>query len=640
MNILTDKQYYLDFGPELIKLLGPNMYTNIYYVLGEIIANAYDADANNVYIIYNNEKNRIIVEDDGSGMTYDDFNEKYLRIGAPTRNTELDELTPKYGRKRMGRKGIGKLSALSVSDKVLVMSIKNGEKSGCELSITDIKKTEDRWTVPAIPASKIIFKHIDEKGSGSSITMVNVKHSMNKTIESAKRNIANIFPLISSDFKIHLEDECSNKSISIEDNMTTLVQMSDALITFADDKSTSGLDQQLTQAHNNFDNDRYYKSIEKNNGPIPNKKIFHLNKPPMTQTLNLVNNNGEKKEYELVIKGWIATYATLKDRKKESDFPTNYISLISHGKLGHINIIPEISTNRTYESYVVGQFFIDLLENSDLPDIAASNRQGYKEDDVRYQTTLKLILDNALKPITNLKESAVDVKKSIEIEKKMKEKIANKERMDKTIDNILKNPVIVKAIDDDPDNKIRTQLEEALELKNTVNESYKRVMISHCSDDKELVDELEKILIFSGFTSEEILYTSSTNIESRPDPYDDLYEFLRTFFVDTTKRNNLCVIYIVNSKFISKWNPVLEAGAGWVIRTESFPMYTDEYNSIREPLRKNNQFIPKLSFDMNLMDVQNLASAVKIICKKCQKEEPQLDGLINYIKSTRLYSDC
>ena len=250
------------------------MYTNIYYVLGEIIANAYDADANNVYIIYNNEKNRIIVEDDGSGMTYDDFNEKYLRIGAPTRNTELDELTPKYGRKRMGRKGIGKLSALSVSDKVLVMSTKNGEKSGCELSITEIKKTEDRWTVPAIPASEITFKHIDEKGSGSSITMVNVKHSMNKTIESAKRNIANIFPLISSDFKIHLVDECSNKSISIEDNITTLVQISDALITFADDKSTNDLDQQLTQAHNNFDNDRYYKTIEKNNGPILNKKTF------------------------------------------------------------------------------------------------------------------------------------------------------------------------------------------------------------------------------------------------------------------------------------------------------------------------------------------------------------------------------
>ena len=86
---MTDRKYYLDFGPELIKLLGPNLYTNIYYVLGEIIANAYDADANNVYIIYNNDEKKIVVEDDGTGMTYDEFNEKYLKIGTPTRGAKV-----------------------------------------------------------------------------------------------------------------------------------------------------------------------------------------------------------------------------------------------------------------------------------------------------------------------------------------------------------------------------------------------------------------------------------------------------------------------------------------------------------------------------------------------------------------------
>ena len=49
---MDNKRYFVDFGPELLQLLGPNLYTNIYYVLGEIIANAYDADAQNVYILY------------------------------------------------------------------------------------------------------------------------------------------------------------------------------------------------------------------------------------------------------------------------------------------------------------------------------------------------------------------------------------------------------------------------------------------------------------------------------------------------------------------------------------------------------------------------------------------------------------
>lgn len=45
------KEYKISVNPRILELLGPNLYTNIYYVLAELIANAYDADANNVYII-------------------------------------------------------------------------------------------------------------------------------------------------------------------------------------------------------------------------------------------------------------------------------------------------------------------------------------------------------------------------------------------------------------------------------------------------------------------------------------------------------------------------------------------------------------------------------------------------------------
>ena len=47
------KEYNINVDPRILELLGPNLYTNIYYVLAELIANAYDADAKNVYIISN-----------------------------------------------------------------------------------------------------------------------------------------------------------------------------------------------------------------------------------------------------------------------------------------------------------------------------------------------------------------------------------------------------------------------------------------------------------------------------------------------------------------------------------------------------------------------------------------------------------
>ena len=63
---MSDKKYELSIDPRILELLGPNLYTNIYYVLAELIANAYDADAHNVYVIASQDS--IIVEDDGSGM--------------------------------------------------------------------------------------------------------------------------------------------------------------------------------------------------------------------------------------------------------------------------------------------------------------------------------------------------------------------------------------------------------------------------------------------------------------------------------------------------------------------------------------------------------------------------------------------
>ena len=43
------------------------------------------------------------------------------------------------------------------------------------------------------------------------------------------------------------------------------------------------------------------------------------------------------------------------------------------------------------EVYVVGQLYIDLFELSELPDMALSNRQGYKSDDPRYEAVIKYV---------------------------------------------------------------------------------------------------------------------------------------------------------------------------------------------------------------------------------------------------------
>ena len=130
MENQSERKYELQLDPKILELLGPHLYTNIYYIIAELIANAYDADAKNVYVI--SKSDSIIVEDDGTGMSYEDT-KKYLNVAAETRTTKKESYTD-GGRRKIGRKGIGKLAALSVSENVWVMTIKDNEKSGFILS--------------------------------------------------------------------------------------------------------------------------------------------------------------------------------------------------------------------------------------------------------------------------------------------------------------------------------------------------------------------------------------------------------------------------------------------------------------------------------------------------------------------------
>ena len=630
-----EKKYYVDFGPELLQLLGPNLYTNIYYVLGEIIANAYDADAENVYIMYNTVSNSITIEDDGSGMSYEDINGKFLPIGVTTRETKEQTYTPVKKRRRMGRKGIGKLAALSVSDHIKVISKKGDDLSGCVLSLDISNKNEDgRYEIPSIPEDQITFKHIPKDKNGSAIIMEKSRYSIHKSIQSAKKNISLIFPFASGDFKIHLENTLTGDTATIEDSVEEIIKLSDTLITFCDQDSKYY--NYLEAFHKSFVDDRYYKNIVASlpEEERPAKKVLNKMQPSITKTITLTDKNNVDKEFTLKIEGWIATYASTKDKKKDTDFPPNHISIISNDKLGQFDILSEISTDRMQEANVVGQFYIDLLEETSLPDIAASNRQGYKEDDLRVIESKELIKTKALSPILNLKADATKEKNYLKDLDKQNKADAARKKFDESVRKITSDPNYKKVFSSSE--SVKKDFEELFGIKDSLRDSYKKVMISHASDDKDVINELENILHFCGFSKSEILYTSSKHYESGyPSAYTDIYQYLHDFFVDTVKKPDICVIYVLSSHFTAKWPPILEAGAGWILDNDKFPMFTDNSSSIKPPF-KSNDYTPCLKFGIDEKQAHYLANAIYQICQKCNKTEKTEDEIFTYIESTKL----
>ena len=217
-----DKEYKINIDPRILELLGPSLYTNIYYVLAELIANAYDADAHNVYIISN--KNDITVEDDGKGMSYIDGDvQKYLNVASISRNTEEESETA-LKRKKMGRKGVGKLAALSVSENVLIKTVSNMEKSGFILSRSI---GSDNRLVP-LSDDEISFEKVD--GNGTAIVMQKPQYTLHSSLKAIKRNLLKIFPLVDEDFVIHIirgtETDCSFDKEMISE-LSTLITLGD-----------------------------------------------------------------------------------------------------------------------------------------------------------------------------------------------------------------------------------------------------------------------------------------------------------------------------------------------------------------------------------------------------------------------------
>lgn len=573
------KEYKIDILPRVLEILGPNMYTNIYYIIGELIANSYDADAREVYIFIDSLKKRIRVEDNGIGMSYEDFNKKYLSVGLESRKSKEDEITPIFKRKRMGRKGIGKLAALSVSNKVQVMSIsaETREKSGCILT----KDIDETGILLSIPENSIKFKHL-ETDFGTIIELRDIALKLHKTVKTFEKNINRVFPITSDNFRITISVDGDIKVL--EDPVQSLIPHFDTLKLF--------YDKDLSNQNNSLDHDiaKYELQFKVPNYVPSNKKhISFSEQPPLNKSILLKNKKGEDVHANLSIKGWIATYSSTKDyNKKIDDFADYFISLYSNRKMGIYSIIPEIGKNSLYEVYVAAQFHIELFEDTNFPDMALSNRQGYRSEDPRYKETLE-ILRKELEDLIKRKTEMVKYKNS----PLNKDKYDKNKTIQKKFDEValeLKHD-IYKLAQSSTENRrielteINRKLDGALALKSKSDDSRKQILISHTSGNSNHAKIVEKLLHFCGINPQKILFTSSDDLSSILPHNVAPLDYIKDFFVDTYSDLKPFVIFICSEEFNKNWNTALEAGAMWITQKDHQAFYIYGKDKILEPIK-------------------------------------------------------
>lgn len=347
----ANDQFTFKISLSVLNHLGRNLYRSFATVLGEAISNAWDADAGSVWIYLDPDKNGFWIKDDGCGMTADDFQNKFLKIGYSKR--KAGKSRSDNDRPFIGRKGIGKLALLSCADRITVISkVKGSDYVGGRIENSELDKaiTDDLTTqeYELAAADMVAFaKHTRGHTHGTIIRFENLKDGVKRSFVFLSKIIALYFrfSLLDTSFKIYLNgQEITHK------HLNDLAEKTEFLWKIGDCE------------------DPYVTALEK---AFAREEGRH-----QTKSLKLAG-----------VTGFIASVKLPRDLKIMTTDERVGIDLFVNGRLRERDILKHIPTARIVENYLYGQIHFDGLD--DKNDRFTSSREGIVADDAKYQEFLE-----------------------------------------------------------------------------------------------------------------------------------------------------------------------------------------------------------------------------------------------------------
>lgn len=174
--------------------IGEKLYTEKTSFIRELVNNAYDADATEVYVDI--LPSTVMIKDNGSGMDEEGLRQ-YFTIGSPFK--KVKSISQKFGRKRIGEFGIGKFAALSACKKFEIDTQKGNFRAKLVFD-KDIWSRHEDWHI-----NIDILPRDSERGNGTIITLKNVNIIFMPG--KVRRYLMERTPISMPDFSVFLNGE-------------------------------------------------------------------------------------------------------------------------------------------------------------------------------------------------------------------------------------------------------------------------------------------------------------------------------------------------------------------------------------------------------------------------------------------------
>jgi len=350
-------KFTFEISLSVLNHLGRNLYRSFATVLGEAISNSWDADAKKVHIYIAANNSSFVIKDDGSGMSSDDFQNKFLRIGYSKRKRRK---TSPGGRPYIGRKGIGKLALLSCAQKISVISKERGgayiggviDNAGLDNAITKDLTPKEYDLGRSRPSA--FSKYTGRHGQGTIISFQDIHDGIKNSLKFLKKTVALYFrfSLVDPNIKVFINDEeITHKCLDDLAARTEFLWKINRMV------------------------DPYVEGME--------------SKGKLKEVHKLKVKGG--------IKGFVGSVEKPRDLKIINTDERVGVDLFVNGRLRERDLLRHIPTARIAESYLYGQIHVDALD--DKKDRFTSSREGVVADDPKFQQILSSLKESVISKI-------------------------------------------------------------------------------------------------------------------------------------------------------------------------------------------------------------------------------------------------
>lgn len=388
----TEHKIEFNFTCYALKLLGQNLYSNPWTAVSEIVANGIDAKADCICVLvdlFDKENAQIEIIDNGYGMSYQDLCDKYTIIG---RNKRIDSPNDKS---ILGRKGIGKLAALFLSDKYYLYTKTQRETSSWVVDVSNSKDDD----IPALEKyegveniAAIGLWESNKTGTAIKLTNVNLKKIGKERLKA--------LPVILSDY--YLSD-----IIQCEIKVCVRHSLNDPILFVPVSKNISfstmySIFDNTGNGYKELLNEGVYLTKEDELPSELDKKVPTIKYDEFEGTSGVVkvkNLADEEIDAKYKLTGWIGIHGSLDSETQRRNNPNfnkisyhpNAIRLYVRGKLAVDNLLTYITNTQAFANYIEGEICFDILDDDRFEDISTSNREGYKKDDERVRVLLDIV---------------------------------------------------------------------------------------------------------------------------------------------------------------------------------------------------------------------------------------------------------